>query len=276
MKSAIFKRIIASVMLIFNLFVCCAAALSDTYQVSSDIDALNVRDAECSEVIYGAIRAGKKIDVKYTKGDWAYLTYKGKDCKVYKPYLEPVSSSKKSSSTPAKKTTTKKTAPATTTSTTFGTKYRFEASSSSTQKASMIYVVSDKVKKHLTVRNSKSTKAKALGTLQPGDKIYVIACGYRWARVIYNDQEGFVLSQYIEKVSLNLPDEGETYKVVVKEGTTLNVRPEPNKNQKYIARIPNGSYVKVIEKVNDDWSLVYYGMNETGYVSNDFIEASDF
>ena len=150
----------------------------------------------------------------------------------------------------------------------------YEKQPVSTDVASKLYSVKDSVRKYITVRTSKSTDARALGKLYPGDLVYVVNVGYKWTRIVYNSQFAFVLSDCIEEYGPNLPEEGSLYTVTVPDGTTLNVREEGRKGSTVLRMIPNGAYVKVLEE-NDNWCKVYYEIDAIGYVMTKFITPNE-
>lgn len=260
------KRLIFC-LIVLALVAVTACALAETYYVTTDIDALNVRDAYNSEIIYGCIRAGKKVNVDYIdkQSRWAYLKYDGHDAKVYfaylTPYGDPCQPDYYGGKTGPAKPAPKKATPV-------ARKY------ASTDEASMIYRVSYSVKNYLTVRDKKSDNAYALGKVYPGEELYVVRVGKVWARIIYDEGYAFVKCANLEKVDVNLPDEGVLKQVRVSDETTLNVRSGPGKKKSVVTTIPHGAYVKELE-TEDIWSYVYYSMNDTGYVMTKFLVPVD-
>jgi len=260
------KRITIALLMVLVLTLLANCGFADTYYVTTDIDAVNVRSADDHDIILGIVRAGKSINVDYVKGDWAYFTFKGQPAIAYKYYLltsldgtgvvPPVTKTSTSGQTTSKK--------------------RAARAYVSTDDASMIYVVSDNVKKSINVRATKSQNGTILGQIYPGDEIYVVRVGKVWTRIVYDEGFAFVPSKYIQLAGVNLPDEGELYKVFVKDGTTLKVRTGPSQKKKVITTIPNGAFVKVLED-DGKWSYVYYTMKDLGYVMDKFIiPAQDF
>jgi uncharacterized protein YgiM (DUF1202 family) len=236
------------------------SCIAETYYVTTEIDALNVRDAVYTDIIYGCIRAGRKVNVDYVDGRWAYIQYDGKSCKVYYPYLTKCGDPSEPAYYGGK------TGP--------GTQKTVTRKYVSTDEASMIYEVSYAVNGYITVRAQKSDTAQALGRLYPGDELYVVREGKVWSRIVYDNGYAFVKSSAIYRVGVNLPDEGELKQVSVSDHTTLNVRDGPGKKKRIITTIPDGAFVKEIE-ADGTWSTVYYSMEDTGFVMSKFLVDPD-
>ena len=240
---------------VFILTFCCVSVASaEKYVVNTESDPLRIRLASDHSQILGQFRKGTVIDALYTDRYWAYFYYDGQLAVSYLEYLIPASSS------------------STTTTTTTSTSHTSSAPARvvSTNEASKIFRVRDSVNDCINARVSKSTSARSLGKLYPGDILYVVNVGYKWTRIVYNGQYAFVLTGCIEEVGPNLPAEGTLYQVQVATGTTLNVRETADRTADILRRIPNGAYVKVLES-DEEWSKVYYDAENIGYVMNKFI-----
>ena len=257
MKRVLFFVIVLAIVLVATY------SIAETYYVTTEIDALNVRDAVDTDTIYGCIRAGKKVEVDYVDGKWAYIQYDGKNCKVYFPYLTKTGDPSQpeyyggKTGGGTKKTSTQK--------------VKENLNLLSTDVATIICKVSDTVKTNITVRSSKSDNGTIIGRLYPGDILYVAAEGNVWSRIVYNGRYAFVKSRYIETIGYNLPDEGTLKRFYLRNNTGLNVREGPSLTEKVITTIPSGSYVKVLED-DGTWSNVYYTNDKQGYVMSKFLE----
>ena len=251
------KRFIALTLAVLIALSLCAVASAEKYVVNTESTPLNIRLASDHSVILGGIAKGKTVNIDYFDKFWGYFTYDGQLAVVYKEYLVKADGSSKPSTTPS----TSKPGP---------------SSSSAPKKiisineASMIYVVSDNVNDCIHVRTRKDTKASSLGELYPGDRVFVVSHGYKWSRVVFEGRYGYVLSKCLEFDGYNLPDEGELYQVKVANGTTLNVRVQSDKSSDVIRTLANGAFVKQLEEY-PEWSLVYYDLENKGFVMNKFI-----
>ncbi len=249
------KRMIAFFLATCLVLGTIGIALADTYIVNTTNEPLNVRDADDSSIIYGHLHKGAKVNITKTDKYWAYFTYNGHKAKVYKAYLTPA----KSSPAPSKQSgtkTTKKAAPKT-----------YELVPASIDEASMIY----SVERATYVYSYKTEKAEIIGTLSPGTQVYVRNVGKRWTRIVTNGYFAFVHTKDLEFAGTNLPDDGTLFQVKTANGLSLNVREGADRKEKILARIPNGSYVKVISS-DGDWSEVYFGPTESGFVMSKFIK----
>ena len=259
------RRVTAFFVALVMLLLMTSYVIADKYIVNTESTQLIVRDPEDSSNILGQVNKGTILDVLYTDKFWAYIEYKGMPGKVYKSYLLPVDSSSTT------QTSRKNSSPSRGSSSI--SKVTVVKKTVSTDDASMVYAVSSSVKNFINVRTDKSMRAKIIGKLYPGDEVYVLKHGIYWSKVVYLEQEAYVLSKYIYFKRSNLPEEGELYSVNVGKNETLNVRATPKKDGKIVAEIGDGVYIKVIEKAgkNDEWSLIYYNMKDSGYVMNKFI-----
>ena len=252
------KRFISLTLTVLIALSICTIASAEKYVVNTESTPLNIRLASDHSVILGGIAKGKTVNIDYFDKFWGYFTYDGQLACVYKSYLVKVGDSSTAPTTPS----TSKPGPS-----------RSSAPKKviSTNEASMIYSVGDEVKDCITVRAKKSSDAKILGRVYPGEYLYVVNVGSTWTRVVYDGQYGFVKTKYIVLSDYNLPEEGALYQVVVKSGTTLNVRASDTKKSDVLRALPNGAYVKVIEQY-DLWSKIFYDMENQGFVMNKFIK----
>ncbi len=248
------KRLIVFLLVLVSVIAVIAIASAETYIVNTETDPLNIRSVEDSSIVLGGIRKGRKVEIDYHDKYWGYFTYEGIPAKVYMDYLVPVSGYV-APSTPIVKTSTKKEEPPT---------YVSE------DEATLIFYVTENIRSHINVRNKKSESGKIIGRLDPGEEVLVIKMGKTWTRIVYDNQVGFVYSKYLVDLGANLPDDGELYKVKVKNNTTVNVREEATKKSNSIIKLRNGAFVKVFEQ-QENWSFVYYSMNDFGYIMNKFL-----
>ena len=161
------------------------------------------------------------------------------------------------------------------------TRYNGNSSSSSntssgnhvTTEGTSRYVVRADMSGWLNVRKAATKNSARLGRLYAGDTVYVVSQSGNWSKIVYNGRYAYVMTKYItnnSNSSNNLPVEGELFTVRVRPGTTLNVRTGMSKKNPILTRLPNGTYIKVVE-IYDEWSKIYYGSGRTGYVMNEFI-----
>ena len=250
------KRLVVFSLVLIAVVAVVAFASAETYIVNTESEPLNIRSVEDSSIILGGIRKGRKVEIDYHDKYWGYFTYDGVPAKVYMDYLIPASGA--STMVTTQKTTTSS-APKDDTP-----EYVSE------DEATLIFYVSDKIKSHINVRSKKSENGKIIGRLDPGDEVLVIKMGKTWTRIVYDNMVGFVYTKYLVDLGANLPEEGDLYKVKVKNNTTVNVREEDSKKATVIIRLRNGAFVKVFSQ-QETWSFVYYNMNECGYIMNKFL-----
>ena len=252
------KRVLLFLVIVVSLVAIVSIASAETYTVNPDIDKLNIRSQYDSSIILGGIRGGRTIEIDYHDKYWGYFVYDGIPAKVYMDYLVPASGT----TTPATPTTSHKSSSS--------PKKEESPTYVSEDEATLIYYVSEKIQSHINVRNKKSESGKVIGRLDPGDEVLVIKMGKTWTRIVYNNQLGFVYTKYLVDLGANLPDEGELYKVKVKNNTTVNVREEDTKKSKVITTLRNGAFVKVFDQ-QETWSFVYYSYEDFGYIMNKFL-----
>ena len=252
------KRISVFLIVVISILLIAAFASAETYIVNTEQDPLNIRSVEDSSIILGGIKKGKTVNIDYHDKFWGYFTYNGIPAKVYMDYLIPASGytppTEPHSTKSSKKTTVVEATPEYVT----------------VDEATLIYHVTPSIQSHINVRDAKRESAKVIGRLEPNDEVYVVAIGKTWARIVYNNQYGFVYAKYLIDCGDNLPEGGELYQVKVRKNTTLNVRKEDKQRSKVVTKLRNGAFVKVFEK-QENWSFVYFTKTDFGYVMNKFI-----
>ena len=151
----------------------------------------------------------------------------------------------------------------------------------------------------LTLREDKSTKARALVYLPNGTEVYLLDADPTWAMVMYEDVTGYVLADYLEVVTQQAEEElpqaaaeeapaaedkpaepaGEdpaaqeetVYCVTVKTGgAPLEMKATPSMDGAVAARIPDESELVVLGQDGYFYATIYGGI--TGYVSMDMVE----
>ena len=122
----------------------------------------------------------------------------------------------------------------------------------------------------LNVRSGPSTSYSVIGKLSNGSKVEVISTSNGWSKIKYNNQTGYVSSQYLSNTISSSQPSTTTIKYVT--ATSLNVRSGPSTSYSVIGKLSNGSKVEVISTSNG-WSKIKYN-NQTGYVSSQYLSDS--
>ena len=117
----------------------------------------------------------------------------------------------------------------------------------------------------LNVRSGPSTSYSKIGSLSNGTKVEVISTSNGWSKIKYNNQTGYVSSQYLNSIA---PESSATTIKYV-SATSLNVRSGPSTSYSIIGNLPNGTKVEVISTSNG-WSKIKYG-SQMGYVSSQYL-----
>ena len=205
-------------------------------------DSLNVRSGpSTSNTIVGKLSKGTKVSVISESNGWSKILYNNKECYVSSRYLNSGSSSSDNSNNNLSNNTVKETKEVNTDS--------------------------------LNVRSGPSTSHSKIGTLSKGTKVSVISESNGWSKILYNNKEAYVSSQYLSKISSGSTDDNTSSNTVkeTKEVNTdsLNVRSGPSTSHSKIGTLSKGTKVGVISESNG-WSKILYNDKEA-YVSSQYL-----
>ena len=193
-----------------------------------------------SNSIVGKLSKGTKVSVISESNGWSKILYNNKECYVSSRYLDSKSSSSDNSNNNSSNSTIKETKEVNTDS--------------------------------LNVRTGPSTSYSKLGTLSKGTKVGVISESNGWSKILYNNKEAYVSSQYLSKISSGSTDDNTSNTVKeTKEVNTdsLNVRSEPSTSYSKLGTLLKGTKVGVISESNG-WSKILYN-NKEAYVSSQYL-----
>ena len=131
--------------------------------------------------------------------------------------------------------------------------------------------------KRLNVRSGAGTGSDIIARLSDGAKVTVLSTENGWSRIraTVNGKtvEGYVSAQYLKDISADKPAEGKNARVST-SGSALRLRARASLNASTIARMPNGSSLKVLETVNG-WCRVQFtaanGTVHEGWASSQYI-----
>lgn len=131
--------------------------------------------------------------------------------------------------------------------------------------------------KRLNVRSGAGIGNSIIARLNDGSKVTVLLVEGDWsyirATVNGNVIEGYVSSQYLKEISTVEPTEPANARVST-SGSALRLRASASLNAPIIARMPNGSSLKVLETVNG-WCRVQFtaanGTVHEGWASSQYI-----
>jgi len=122
----------------------------------------------------------------------------------------------------------------------------------------------------LNFRNDKSTDSFIIAQIPTGTRIAVIASTDGWTNIIYNNQVGWVMTQYLSMIEEDAPgDENVPYARVNTTGGSLNLRAAADSNANVLAQIPQGASIPVFEKQASWTRTAYAGQN--GWVMNAYL-----
>ncbi|MRN23375.1 SH3 domain-containing protein, partial [Romboutsia ilealis] len=186
-------------------------------------DSLNVRSGpSTSNTIVGKLSKGTKVSVISESNGWSKILYNNKECYVSSRYLNSGSSSSDNSNNNSSNNTVKETKEVNTDS--------------------------------LNVRSGPSTSHSKIGTLSKGTKVSVISESNGWSKILYNNKEAYVSSQYLSKISSGSTGDNTSSNTVkeTKEVNTdsLNVRRGPSTSHSKIGTLSKGTKVSVISESN--------------------------
>lgn len=214
---------------------------TNTTTKTVNTNSLNVRSGpSTSNSIVGKLSKGTKVSVISESNGWSKILYNNKECYVSSRYLDSKSSSSDNSNNNSSNSTIKETKEVNTDS--------------------------------LNVRTGPSTSYSKLGTLSKGTKVGVISESNGWSKILYNNKEAYVSSQYLSKISSGSTDDNTSNTVKeTKEVNTdsLNVRSGPSTSYSKLGTLSKGTKVGVISERNG-WSKILYNDKEA-YVSSQYL-----
>lgn len=148
-----------------------------------------------------------------------------------------------------------------------------ESASSETQSESATSeVVTETVKATTTVnvRSSDSETADKLGKVTTGTTLTRIEARVNgWSKVLYEGQEGYIKSEFLEVVSTETGDNTTTGYVTVKEN--VNIRESASETANRVALAYQGTKLELIEHMNNGWTKIKYN-GEVAYVKSEYVE----
>ena len=150
---------------------------TNTTTKTVNTNSLNVRSGpSTSNSVVGKLSKGTKVSVISENNGWSKILYNNKECYVSSRYLDSESSSSDNSNNNSSNSTIKETKEVNTDS--------------------------------LNVRSGPSTSYSKLGTLSKGTKVEVISESNGWSKILYNDKEAYVSSQYLSEIGSESGDTG--------------------------------------------------------------------
>ena len=142
---------------------------SNTTTKVVNTDSLNVRSGpSTSYKILGKINKGIKVQVISEENGWSKILYNNKEAYVSSRYLDSSNSSNNGSN---------------------------DSSVGTVKETKVVNTDS------LNVRSGPSTSYSKLGTLAKGTKVGVISESNGWSKILYNNKEAYVSSQYLDEIS---------------------------------------------------------------------------
>ncbi len=148
-----------------------------------------------------------------------------------------------------------------------------ESASSETQsESSTPETVTETVKATTTVnvRSSDSETADKLGKVSTGTTLTRIEARVNgWSKVLYEGQEGYIKSEFLEVVSAETGGDATTGYVTVKEN--VNIRESADQNADRVALAYQGTKLELIEHMSNGWTKVKYN-GQTAYVKSEYVE----
>ncbi|KMY55487.1 hypothetical protein AC623_17360 [Bacillus sp. FJAT-27231] len=114
-----------------------------------------------------------------------------------------------------------------------------------------------KVDTQLNVREKPNQKAKVIGTLKKGTRVYVYSTEPGgWAKIKYNNRAGYIASAYLVPIA----NATGTFKkeAIVLASPTLSVRATPSQQAKVMGKLKRGTTTAVYATDTEGWSEIRY------------------
>ena len=122
----------------------------------------------------------------------------------------------------------------------------------------------------LRLRAKASTSSKILDTAAKGEVVVVVSKSGKWYKVIYNLQEGYMHSDYLDVVKKENAELG--YGKV--NGTSVNLRKGPGTSYASVAKATIGDKAYIIG-INNGWYKVIF-QDKICYIRSDFMDLTEF
>ncbi len=120
----------------------------------------------------------------------------------------------------------------------------------------------------VNVRSSDSENADKLGKVSEGTKLELVEAKVNgWSEVIYEGQNGFIKSEYLQEVESAAS--AETIGTVTAT-TNINVRAQASENADRLGILAGGDSVDLIAEENGWCKIKYNG--QIGYVKSDYVQ----
>ena len=137
---------------------------------------------------------------------------------------------------------------------------------------SEVQVVTETVKATTTVnvRSSDSETADKLGKVTTGTTLTRLENKVNgWSKVLYEGEEGYIKSEFLEVVSTETETVPANGYVTVKEN--VNIRESADQNADRVALAYQGTKLELVEHMSNGWTKVKYN-GEIAYVKSEYVE----
>lgn len=134
------------------------------------------------------------------------------------------------------------------------------------------------VSNYVNVRREPGTDSEVVGKIYNGAVAQILETAGEeqdWFHVVSGSVEGYIKAEYFlygDAAAEAVDDYLTRYATVIAD--RLNVRREPGTDSKRIGFITNGEKVKILEQ-QEDWLLVQYTEERTGYVAAEYVTVSE-
>ncbi|QHE53099.1 SH3 domain-containing protein [Pontibacillus sp. HMF3514] len=211
-------------------------------KVTSDVDRLRIRSGPgTAHDILGHMNKGTSYSKSGEQGEWIRIDYDGKQGWVHQNYVNVTTA----------------------------------ASSSSDQQQAEEKMVQVN---NLNVRKRPSLSSEVIDQLDKGTKVTVTSERENWSNVTYNNNQGWVASQFIEKSTPASTQEDDTNPsteqskgTVTVQTPILNVRSEGNLGSQVIAQVKKGDKLPFLQE-KEAWYQIKLDNGQTGWVANWLVE----
>ena len=122
----------------------------------------------------------------------------------------------------------------------------------------------------VNVRGSASEQGELKGQVSPGTKLTRVEEMINgWSHVIYNGEDGYIRSDFLDVIGGDDDVTPGTEYVTVKEG--VNIRAEASTTATLVGMADPGTKLELIEKMTNGWCKIKYN-DQTAYVKSDYVQ----
>ncbi len=237
------KKLLGIVSVVVFMFMV-GTAVSETW-ISDDY--VRVRDPQTHADLYWQVSPGETVNVLWADDYWLHIMYNGQECIVYKEYFTPASG---------------------------GTSYTpTQGQPAAKRRVQNKYL--GVILKDSKVYREDAYGKEYIGRISAGTQVVVRTIGKFDVGIIFEGRLAYVDKDNVQITGVNLPGNGQVYKVVIPENANYNVVPirdVADKSGNKVGEVIHADLVREVERAGG-WSLVIFDdQGNEGYIRTMYLQ----